>query len=328
MRILHISHTGLPDARVEKSALSMKKRGHELIFLGGRPTLYQNLNAFDKVLYLSIGNDLDVAVNPIMKRRWLQAIDRIAPDLVHAHNLIAGHFLLTTDYPVVYDDHEYWSKQLFNYRLRKMPRGLASRPLIIRIPKWESEMLRKYPTITVSENIALDHRERCSWVGVTWNVPTLSEVEWLPTDTQRHGLVYMGNDFNQPRFGPHRNMLGLQNILEFDIISGLSYRDMMLTLTKYKIGLTPWLQHWLHEYNGANKNFEYLHAGLQVVVNPMVKAPFANNDYVHAFNDYSDIAEVVESIEPRTPAEIMRDARAQYIWENQEQVIMDAYKKA
>lgn len=328
MRILHISHTGLPDVRVEKSALTMKKRGHELIFLGGRPSLYQNFGAFDSIFYLRIGNNLRVVADPRLKYKWLQTISRINPDLIHAHNLIVGHFLLATDYPVVYDDHEFWSKQLFNFRLRKGLRGLASRPLILMIPHWESKMLRKYPTITVSENIALEHRKKGGWVGVIWNMPLLSSVEHLPTDTLRSGLVYMGADFNRPRFNPHRNMRGLRNILKFDIVSGLNYGDMMQSLTKYEIGLTPWLSHWLHKFNGANKNFEYLHAGLQIVVNPLVKIPFMNNEYVHEFKDYSNIRDVIMSIEPRKPAEIMRDARGRYVWENQEKVLMEAYRRS
>ncbi len=35
MRILHLSDDGLPDWRVEKSALTAKKNGHE-VFFGGR----------------------------------------------------------------------------------------------------------------------------------------------------------------------------------------------------------------------------------------------------------------------------------------------------
>ncbi len=328
MRILHISHGGLPDPRIEKTALTMKKEGHELVFIGGRPVVYQNLDAFERTYHVPTGNDLQVAFDPRIKRHWLDKIEEVKPDVIHAHNIIVAHFLLSTDYPVVYDDHEYWSKQAFKYGLRKLPRGLSSRPLMLLIPKWEAHVLRKYPVITTNENTAREHRRRSKWVGVTRNVPTLAQVEGLPEDNPRNGLVYVGSDFSLPTFFPHRDMTGLTRFLKFDIVAGLRHRDMMLALSKYSIGLTPWLPHPWHPYSDANRNYEYLHAGLQVVVNKLIKQSFADDVYVHAFDRYETLQETIDNIPETPPAEIMAHARREYIWENQENVIKTAYTYA
>jgi len=90
VRILHISHGGLPDPRIEKTACTMKNEGHELFFLGGRPIKYQDLQAFEKTFSLPVGNDLDVVINPSIKRKWLDAIRKLNPDIIHAHNPIVA----------------------------------------------------------------------------------------------------------------------------------------------------------------------------------------------------------------------------------------------
>lgn len=328
MRILHISHGGLPDPRIEKTALTMKKDGHQVIFLGGAPIRYHDLGVFEETYSISLGNDLDVAINPVVKRRWLKKISELKPDVIHAHNVIVAHFLLDTEYPAIYDDHEYWSKQTYMYRERKLPRGLASYPLMNSIPRWENKLLRKYPVITVNENTATEHRKKASWVGVTHNVPMLRQVEGLVEVKPRKGNVYVGRDFDLPKFPPHRNMTGLRNYLEFDVITGLTHRKMLEKLMEYKVGLTPWKPHPLHPYADPNRNYEYLHAGLQVIVNNIIKQLFQSDPYIHAFESYEDIQLEIENLPIVESSIIMDYARKHYIWENQEDIIRKAYQIA
>jgi len=328
LKILHISHTGLPDARIEKTARTMKKEGHEIIFLGGGNSNTQNLNAFDEMHSIPLVNDLDIALNPITKRKWLRKIDELRPDIVHAHNVQVARYLLDRDYPTVYDDHEYWSIQLYLYTDRKMPRALASRPIAFLIPGWEKKLITRYPTIVVHEGIARIYRKWCRWVGVTENVPALYQVDQLQDKDSRKGLVYVGCDFKANRYHPSRNMRGIRKLLNLEVLCGLPYNEMMEALTNYKIGINPWQKHPNHVFTSSNKNFEYLHAGLQVVVNNLLRDSFSNKKYIHGFEDYNDIVGVIESIESVPAREIMEYARKTYVWENQEHVIRNAYKVA
>ena len=328
LRILHTSHTGLPDPRIEKTANTMATRGHELFFLGGRETKYQSIGAFEKTIHCPIGNDLDVAINPRVRKKWIQTIDLVKPDVVHAHNIITARFLLDTGYAVIYDDHEYWSKQVFKYWERKMPRGLSSLPLVLMIPHWEREILERYPVITVSEGIAKEHRASSSHVFITKNYPSLAEVEHIVDQKERSGLVYIGNDFKRPKFLSHRNMAGLDKVIEFDILSGLSHHELMTRLTHYEVGLTPWRQHPFHMYSDPNKHYEYLNAGLQVLVTDSLYHPFENERYVHSFSDYEEIPALVNSLEDISGSTIMDHAKKNYIWEQQEQKIVEAYHRA
>ena len=279
-------------------------------------------------MYQPVGNDLNLSLNPVVGARWLKAINAIRPDIVHAHNVHVARYVLDTEYPVVYDDHEFWSRQTHIYTERQLPRGLASRPMAYLIPKWERALLERYPTITVNPRIARVHRKICRWVGVTENFPSLKQVDFLEDKAQRSGIVYVGGDFSAKRYLSTRNMRGIGKILHFSVIHGLPHADMMRKLTQYRIGITPWLPHPIHLYSSSNKNFEYLHAGLQIVVNCYQMKSFSDTRYIHEFHNYSDIKQVVDSIDYVEPREIMSHARRAFVWENQEQVIRDAYRVA
>ncbi|MFW9868436.1 MAG: glycosyltransferase [Candidatus Thorarchaeota archaeon] len=326
LRILHTSHTGLPDPRVEKTAMTMQKEGHELVFLGGLPITGHSLPAFNDSHYIPMVNNLRFVLDSRFKKKWIKKIDKIGPDIIHAHNLIAASMLLGTDYPVIYDDHEYWGKQSFRFGTRGIIRKVALLPLENRIQKWEKQMLENYPVLTVSENIAKEHRKLASHVGVTKNYPTLLEAEQLQNPDERNGSVYVGGDFNLSKFQPHRNMEGLKDVLNFDILSGLEHGTLMEKLTHYRFGLTPWRPHPFHMYCEPNKHYEYLIAGLQVILTSTLIHPIKDDPFVHSFDTYDEIPELLNRIESIDGSKIMMHSRERYVWEKQEQVIRDTYK--
>jgi hypothetical protein len=306
----------------------MKNLGHELLFLGGTPIQSQGLNAFSETFYEPITNSFRVSLEPSFKRRWLKRIDQIQPDVVHAHDIIAAAMMLDSDYPVVYDDHEYWSRELFKYSSRSFFRRMVSKPLARAIPKWERKVLIKYPVITVSGVIAEEHRLLSKFVGVTKNYPMLKEVENLKPCANGEGIVYIGGDFNLQKFLPHRDMSGLSDVIDFDRLSDLPHLEMMEKLTHYRFGLTPWKQHPFHKYCEPNKTYEYLHAGLQVIATDSLSNQFQDVKYIHSFIEYSQIPDLIGHLENYESEEIMNYARQKFIWENQEKIIQEAYQKA
>ncbi|MHA2142403.1 MAG: glycosyltransferase family 4 protein [Candidatus Thorarchaeota archaeon] len=306
----------------------MMEKGHELLFIGGRPVARQNLSAFKETKYLPLGNDFQIALSPFPAKKWLKAIDRINPDAIHAHNIIVARILLGTNYPVVYDDHEYWSKQVFKYAERPLPRGLASRPIMYMIPLWERKVLKRYPTLTTTTNAASEHKRICQWVGVTRNFPMQLQVDGLNLQSERRGIVYTGSDFERRKFQPHRDMTNLKRFLKFDVINGLSHREMMEKLVLYKVGITPWHPHPWHPYSDANRNYEYLHAGLHVVVNRSIKSIFEDDPYVHEFEEYESIEALIQSLPDTDPRRIAAHARQTYLWDSQREVIEEAYQRA
>ncbi len=314
--------------RIEKSAYTMARRGHELLFIGGRKAEFQNIGAFSETHHLPIRNNLYVVFSRALRRRWADAVRRLDPDIVHAHNVIVAMFIHDLGVPTVYDDHEYWSQRSFLYRTKKLPRGFASWPLMLKIPHYEDMVLRKFPTLTINESIANDHRQRCPWVGVTPNVPRLVDVEGLPMPDDRNGIVYIGGDFKLSRFVPHRDMTGLRQYLKFDVVTGLPYRGMMERLTHYRVGLTPFRQHPFHRYCSSNKTYEYLHAGLQAVVTDSLFRPFTGCPYVYPFHSYAELQTMIDNLPDESPEDIMHYAREHYTWERFEPVIVKAYDMA
>ncbi|MFW9964733.1 MAG: hypothetical protein ACFFCX_14290 [Candidatus Sifarchaeia archaeon] len=328
MKILHISDGGLPDPRVERMALTMRKEGHELVFLGGKEVKGQHLSVFSKTETEPLGIGVSITHNPFLKRRWLKKINEMKPDIIHAHNIVVGNFLLEMGYPAILDDHENLSAQSFVFRARPFIRRTAARTLVRKFPVWERELADRFPVLTVSEGIADYYREFTDRVGVVINVPYLSEVEWLQNPPSRKGLVYMGRDFSWPRFSPWRDMSGIRELLDFDIISGLSHKDMMIELTKHRIGLIPFRPHPFHSKCSLNKMYEYLHAGLQVVLTGRFIEGLDENTYLHPFNDFTDIVDTVCSVPEADPEKIMEFARKNYFWEKQENIVKEAYSKS
>ncbi len=328
MKILHISDGGLPDPRVERMAMTMKKEGHELLFLGGREVRGQHLSVFSKTRTEPMGIGVSITHNPRVKRRWLKAIREFNPDIVHAHNIVAGHYLLDMEIPAILDDHENLSAQSFVFKERPFIRKMAATTLVLSFPKWERKLARRFPVLTVSEGMANYYRKYSKRVGVTINTPYLSEVEWIVNPSSREGLVYMGNDFNWPRFSPWRDMNGIRDLLEFNIVSGFTHDEMMTELSKHKIGLVPFRPHPYQKMSSLNKMYEYLHAGLQVVLTANFVELLDEIPYIHTFTDYSDIVETIDSVPETDPAEIMKFARENFIWDKNEDIIRKAYSQA
>jgi IS1 family transposase len=304
----------------------MARDGHTLLFMGGEPVTEKSV--FSETKHLPLPSGPRIVYDARVKAKWIKEIESFNPDIVHAHNTIVGHFLLATELPVVVDDDEVYSQQPWMYQARPFARRVLAKIMWRQFPKWEQNMAERYPVITVSEGLADYYRQFTSRVRVVINTPTLNQVERLENPDDRDGLVYIGRDFSWPKFIPFRDMTGLREILDFDIIAGLPHREMMDHIVRYRIGLTPYRPHPFQLLCNANKNYEYLHAGLQVIVQRNFAHLFRGDPYVHPFTDYSEIVDVVNAVPDKDAGDIMKHARQNYIWENQEDLIKEAYRVA
>lgn len=249
LRILHLSDQGLPDWRIEKSAISASNLGHETMFGGRNPTNYYNRNTFSKIYEINWTAKARLGI-PLywrsVKKQFERVIRETKPDLVHAHNIFSAKMISEFDIPFVYDDHEYWSKysQLLTEMVDKLYwRGKArnnyDNNIAVELPrkvkrllinnyanhlwtKWEKEVVSSHPTITVSDEIA----QRLMVIGnnntttttknvfVVPNFPMRDEVKHSdkPCFHNRLSSVYAGGDgYNKGKY-PNRNMDGLTDI--------------------------------------------------------------------------------------------------------------------
>lgn len=248
MRILHLSHDGLPDWRVEKSALTASKQGHEVYFAGKKIANGYVPKAFSKTY------EIDWTAKALygipyywhsVKGQLGKILAQVRPDVVHAHNLFSARLVKDFGEHFVYDDHESWSKH--SLLLREMEeaqerqhrasslahsiRSIAARTKKSAInrhatslwTKWEKEVLDSSEvTITVSDRIAKELRLASgngAKVLVVPNYPTRQETSDIdePRYIDRLSSVYSGSDGGGQGSSstlPNRNMDGLYDLFD------------------------------------------------------------------------------------------------------------------
>jgi len=318
MRILHLSHNGLPDMRVERAAQTAKKDGHTMCFSGpfikGTGFPIRSFHKFYELPFNKFANAKIPSYWGTLKRKLSRILDQYRPDLIHAHNIVAAKLASEFSISFIYDDHEYWSKRFKAQARIGKPNKMYIRWLWTR---WEKEVLRKAPaTITVSRTVAEEHKRLCKHVYVAPNFPSRIESESLKMNFRKDNLssVYVGTDCSRPSSSPYRNVEGLLQIFHDNDVGTLTvlgdptlcssrnikslgflpHQTMMQELTKHHIGLLPWKKHWFHKYSNPNKPYEYTHAGLLVLTVsdfPCVTRHLEENCIV--FDNYQELRELL-----------------------------------
>lgn len=250
MRVLHVSHEGLPDWRVEKSAITAMKLGYRVSF-AGKPGNNINKTKFAKIYEIEWNSKARLGIPYYwqqVKRQLHKILKQEAPDLVHSHNLYSAKLISELGVPFVFDDHEYWSvssKILLEMdyqpfqssirtrtrinpekpnismkrRMNRIRRRLIDRYAIRLWTAWEKELISTAPVIVVSESIAKDYQRHGNTRSfLVPNYPILSEVEALgsPTYQTQLNCIYSGGDGNDKVMYPQRQMDGLFELFEND----------------------------------------------------------------------------------------------------------------
>jgi glycosyltransferase involved in cell wall biosynthesis len=247
LRILHLSHDGLPDWRVEKSAISASIRGHEVAFGGTRP-INPITNAFSKVYEIDWAEGAKFGIPfylHYVKKQIEKVIRDVRPDIIHAHNIFAAKIISKFGIPFVFDDHEYTSvfaKALaepvklndINYKntlkftsptligkTKKLIRKFAWNHLIkyraVNLwSKWEKEILSSTcPVIVTTDNVARELRNRRHSIDrlfVVPNFPMKTECSDLEKPRFHSALSSVYSGIDSSAVYAHRNLDGLLDI--------------------------------------------------------------------------------------------------------------------
>jgi len=247
MIILHVSHLGLPDWRVEKCAITGSNYGYK-VFFAGMNSYNKNYDSkiFEKffkldwpdsnypkkqfVPYILFGK---TSIWKSVKKQTKKIIEEVRPDIIHAHNLPSAKLISEFDVPMIYNDHEYWSvyiKRLNTTKLIKENNKISNRKknfVFNRITKiwskWESDIVSKYPTIATSQTTINEMKQKYSKeLFLLPNFP-------LKTETSAfHAPVFHG-DLNSVYAGieptkaisAHRNMTGLEQVFNQNDVGNL-----------------------------------------------------------------------------------------------------------
>jgi hypothetical protein len=236
LRILHFSNDGLPDWRIEKSAISASNRGHEVIFAGEKLLNYSR-KTFSKIYEIRWNWRARRGI-PFywhsVKKQIERVIREVRPDIVHAHDLFPAQMISEFGLPFVYDDHEYWSEcskilaevnenssqslagSLPRKIARRVLRNVLNKYAINLWTKWEKRIVSSNPTITVSDKIA----EELKAIGDTDNVfivpnyPLRVEVKDFRRPNFHNNLssAYSGSEGRKNLRYPHQRVDGLMDM--------------------------------------------------------------------------------------------------------------------
>ena len=232
MKVLHLSEYGLPDWRIEKSAITAKREGYDVFFAGQKKREDYLNDIFNKIYEIEINIIVKYKFPfyyQIVKKKINNIIKEIRPDIIHAHNIFCGKIATEFDIPFVFDDHEYSSMygKIVHETFKTLESQATSTSNKIRWcirknikaymsnlwTKWEKEIVSQYPIITVSDKIAEEFRKYSSnnKIVVVPNVPMKNEVRHLidPAYHQEMSSVYMGSDGFTGYYYPNRDMSGL-----------------------------------------------------------------------------------------------------------------------
>jgi len=246
MRILHLSDDGLPDWRVEKSALTAKKAGHE-VFFGGRLDDNAKSTIFSEIHRINWTAGALVGIPYYyhrVKRQIVKLVKQLGPDIIHSHNIGSAKISHDLGLPSVFDDHEYFGmlsrvnseniklqntqnlKSGFDRIKQNMKVSFISQQSISNWTNWEKELVLSVPTITVSEQIANELREvadgKTKEIIVVPNFPLETEISFKePQDHGHLSSVYAGGDSKHKQV-TNRDISGLTNLFADNDIGNLT----------------------------------------------------------------------------------------------------------
>jgi hypothetical protein len=365
MNILHLSHQSLPDKRVERAAFTGVKQGHKCFFVGLPPIDTHSLiagNLFEDAFPIgwTWKNKLHLPhFWGKLKKRCKYILKTVDPDIVHAHDIFAAKLCHEMKIPFVFDSHELWGPKASLKVVKKGRESLWLKRLVsteygLRLwEKWQKQIVKDVPTITVSRTIADELREeggeKIFWVP---NFPLAKEIAEIKFQRKYEGFscVYVGDDLSTN--SPHRNVTYLLDV--FHNINGtltvigderfasgsskikslgfLPHNEMMNELTRYHVGLLPWVPHPYHYYCLPNKPIEYAHAGLPTVVTSSL------NNVIEVltpkccviFDGFPTVlrrvlSELNKSWDAAWSEEIVAYAKENLIWEKHEGKILEGY---
>jgi len=239
MKVLHVSQLGLPDWRVEKSALTGINYGYRVFFAGNllsdyhtnEPEIFEKLfkiewpdSNYSKNQFLPYILFGKTSIWNSVKKQIKEILDELRPDIVHAHNLQSAKLISEFDVPMIYNDHEYWSiyiKRIYESKMLKDNGKFASKKknfLYNRIIKiwsnWESDIVSEYPTIVTSKTTLKEMEQKYSkeiFLLPNFPMKTETSISQTPIFHEEVNSVYAGIE-SIKGIPAHRNMVGLEQV--------------------------------------------------------------------------------------------------------------------
>jgi hypothetical protein len=358
--ILHLSHSGLPDARIERIAVMAKSYGRS-VFLGPpgrRTTLFSD--SFDSIIFTNAFSTLGNLGLPAFYQSFIQRLSKVVqniqPAFIYAHNIMAAKAAYDLSIPFIYDDHEYWSRQATLRRIGRFSIHTAIlnlgryflAPRLWR--KWEAQVLASsVTTVTVSEAIAKEHRKRGADCVVIPNIPLQRELAHQTRPSLHSGQLHaisLASDFQG--FLEHRqpgnnldvwekeggilmDWVGRPPSRHFTWIRHRQWIEpnqlLRVLAADYQIGFIPWAKNWYHRYSLPSKTAWYAHAGLIFLLGSdyLSLIEFLPEGSYFAFENDAHLVRILRKIRNFSKEEILSIRLRLQDWA-QKNAVLDTYR--
>ncbi|HET6590152.1 MAG TPA: hypothetical protein VFG45_08320, partial [Candidatus Nitrosocosmicus sp.] len=272
-----------------------------------------------------------------LKKQMRRVFREVNPDIIHAHNVFSAKMAKEIGgYPMIYDNHEYWSKfVIYQYEnseysfkdknnIEKIKRNIATFGNTLRSRKrkmwikWELDIVSDVPTLVPSNSIMLELSNISRDVYVVPNFPLENEFEAIvePPYHEKISSVYAGTPAFRGYETPIKNIdgfidlfknnsIGQLNIIgwnsndtEFVKYHGYLDREQMFTeMSRNSLGFIPWKKHPFHPYCSPNKAYEYAHAGLVVFCTNSIQPIFEElKENVIGFDNYETMIPKIKEL--------------------------------
>ena len=284
MKILHLM-TNLPDHRVEKAAYLAKKAQHKVYFAGNVKDGYKS-NNFEKIFNVKITpkNKLGFGLNPLVENLQSLVFENDY-DVIHASNIYCAFIADKLGIPVVFDDREFYSYEMnfLSTPTSTVKNFFAHFIMKSRYPKMEKKIVKKWPLITVSQEIIKMYKNiEPNTKGYYFpNMPLYSETKNFDpkkkTSNEQLRTMYVGlNDFTRKiSYRDTTNLLSLWSTDELGelVIIGdkhlessrnvtstgfISQEEVYNQLMSGHLGLIGWHPHAYHRICSLNKVYNYI----------------------------------------------------------------------
>jgi len=358
LKILHVSHSALPDGRIEKMGLLDKLLGHETVYLGTE-TRGPTLQIFDNVYHtdIDIFMCLGLPNRRVSRQKIKNYISKINPDIIHLHNVQLYDVVASSGYPYILDDHEYLSKEFHCDSGRRIgiKRKLIFPYQLFMWRRRERHAARHVPIINVSEPIADYYRSLGSNAKVIPNYPSQYELSIAKFSDKVDDLtsVYLGNTALKDTC-VYRNSTGFVEYFKeinkalvcvgntehkpsnrVSFTGYIPHIDIFEEMSKHHVGIIPWRKHPFHRYCCPNKAFFYAHCGMVVIVTSLFENVIKQfQGRCRTVENYKDLALILEAMEEDMDAVLLecdenrQFARENFVFENYIDILEEAYKNA
>jgi len=360
MKILHLAD-GPQNIRAERASLIAKTFGTKDHYIFGN-ILYELLekDIFKEKKYIELSRKNHYMFDlKDFKATLNDYIEEVDPDVIHAHNIFFGNIASKLDVPLLYDDHELWTKSYKCRFYKGFQKKIGYLLKSYYYPRWERKLAKTQTVLVPSKGILEFYKTKykSDKARLFPNMPLLSEVKKAKfQDKITDDLMTVTIGVNTKTLSKHRNVDGFIDLWKTNddigklkiigksdiettnkIISTgrVSHQDCYTEASAGHVGILPYRPFpFFHKFSGANKTYLYIHSGLALII-PRTQTEFhevlEDVKYGTQFTHFDEVISYLKKNKTKLMNldrdQIMKVAKEKYVLDNYSENLKISYEE-